>query len=310
MKTLPHDSSMHYWVWVVALALGAAWSLYRFTVRIRRDRQLADTPLVKIRSAAQGYVKVFGRARPAGDTPTAAPLSSRPCVWWSYQVEEKTRNAKGEEKWRVIDNATSVEPFLLQDEDGACLVGPINAEITPTTHDIWTGENPKPSGFPSHPHAFQLEGGYRYTERLLSVGDQLSVAGELRSNSDIQNEDAAAAALLHEWKLDQKALLARFDLDHDGRLNAAEWEAVRRAAAAESQAHNLKASIVRTSVIGQPTHGEPFIIASMDSDHLVRREKWIAAVYLCLGIICAGLGAWTVRLALAVASSAQVSNNR
>ncbi|MDE2138555.1 MAG: hypothetical protein KGJ68_14075, partial [Gammaproteobacteria bacterium] len=43
--------------------LGALLCLYAFFRRLRRDRLLADTPLVHIRSAAQGYVKVAGQAR-------------------------------------------------------------------------------------------------------------------------------------------------------------------------------------------------------------------------------------------------------
>jgi hypothetical protein len=302
-----HNSPLNYWFAASGLAVCGLWSLYQFAARLRRDRQLADTPLVKIRSAAQGYVKVFGRAGPSGDAPTTAPLSSRPCVWWSYEVEEKTRNAKGETRWRSVDKASSVEPFLLRDADGECLVGPVNAEITPTSHDVWYGDAARPSGLPREAHAFLQDSKYRYTERLLSVGDQLSVTGELRSSSGVESAGNAAAALLHEWKQDQQALLARFDLDRDGRLNATEWEAVRQAAAAESQSNSLKAPIVRTSVIGQPTHGEPFIIASMDSNHLVQREQWLAALYFCVGVACVGAGAWAVKLALTAALGPQVT---
>ena len=39
----------------------AAIGLYGFLSRIRRDRTVGDTPLVRVRSAAQGYVKVVGR---------------------------------------------------------------------------------------------------------------------------------------------------------------------------------------------------------------------------------------------------------
>ena len=289
---------MHYWLEAAGLALGASWCLYKFAASMRRDRLLADTPLVKIRSAAQGYVKVFGRAAPAGQTATAAPLSSRPCVWWSYDVAQKTRNAKGETTWKSIDSASSVEPFLLRDADGECLVGPVSAEITPTTHDVWFGNLARPAGLPVLAQGFIEPGGYRYTERLLNVGDQLSVAGELRSHSAIESSEAAAAHLLHEWKQDQTALLARFDRNRDGHLDAAEWEAAREAAAAESRTNNLKSNIVRTSVIGQPTHGEPFIIASMDSKHLVQREQLLGALYFCLGVTCVGLGAWALKLAL------------
>jgi E3 Ubiquitin ligase len=299
---MENSTILHYWLAAGALAALACWALYKFAASIRRDRYLEDTPLVKIRSAAQGYVKVFGRAKAAPGDATVAPLSSRDCVWWSYSVEEKQRNAKGETSWRTIDSASSVSPFVLADADGECLVGPVNAEITPTKHDVWYGDSSSSPGLPNTSRGFFGSSPYRYTERMLCVGDQLSVAGELRSNSEIESGDAAAAALLHKWKLDQPALLARFDQNHDGKLDAAEWEAARRTAAAEAQSHALESSIVRTSCIGEPTHGEPFLIAPMDSQHLVRREKLYATMFLAIGVLSAGFSAWAVEQARALAS--------
>jgi len=292
----------HFWLAAAALAAIACWALYKFAASIRRDRLLQDTPLVKIRSAAQGYVKVFGHAKAAQDDPTVAPLSSRPCVWWSFNVEEKETNAKGQTTWRSIDNASSITPFVLADADGECLVGPVNAEITPSIHDVWYGDSPSPGAPPNASRGFFNSDTYRYTERLLRVGDQLSVAGEMRSNSEIQSSDAAAAALLHQWKMDQATLLARFDQNHDGKIDAGEWETARRAAVAESRTDTLKSNIVRTSCIGEPTHGEPFIIAPMDSKHLVRREKLFAAMFFIVGVVCAGFSAWAVEQARALAS--------
>ena len=76
--------------------VGALLCLYGFFRRLRRDRLLADTPLSHIRSAAQGYVKVAGQARPAAAAPTAAPLSGRPCVWWDFKVSEQQRDSRGD----------------------------------------------------------------------------------------------------------------------------------------------------------------------------------------------------------------------
>ncbi len=95
-----------------ALALLALWRLF---VRLRRERLLADTPEVRIRSAAQGYVKVSGLAAPAGQAPLAAPLSARRCVWWSYQIARQERDARGNERWNTVDSGASVELFLLSD---------------------------------------------------------------------------------------------------------------------------------------------------------------------------------------------------
>jgi hypothetical protein len=292
----------YYWLSACACAAVALWALYRFLVSLRRDRLLADTPLVRIRSAAQGYVKVCGRAAAANNAALAAPLSSRPCVWWRYLIEQKVRNSKGESRWESIDSGTSVDLFVLTDGDAQCQVGPVNAEITPTTHAVWYGAQPRPP-WPPPQSGFLQTGDFRYTESLLSVGDQLSVLGELRSHAEASDPDTSAAVLLKLWKQDQTALLARFDKNHDGHIDASEWEAVRQAAVIESQSQTRDARIDRMNVISQPTNGEPFLVAAMDGEHLVRREKLHAAVYFCLGLTCVVLCAASVEHAHSLGSA-------
>lgn len=278
-----------------ALALLALW---RFLARLRRDRLLEDTPEVRIRSAAQGYVKVTGRTQPAGPSPMAAPLSSRPCVWWSYEIAHEERDSKGNRRWVTSDSGRSVELFGLVDDDAArCLVGPVKAEITPTVHNVWYGATSCPTGPPGPDSASLLlhEGSWRYTELLLDVDVRVCVMGELRSHSEVGDVNAATAAKLHEWKEDQQGLLARFDLDRDGRLSASEWEAARLAAAKECQTQTLQSSIARESVISEPTNGEPFLVAPLSEAALERREKLFAGLYLALGLLGVIVCAWGIR---------------
>jgi hypothetical protein len=235
---------------------------------------------VRIRSAAQGYVKVTGRAVPAGPAPTAAPLSSRPCVWWAYEIAQEQRDSKGNAHWHTVESAASVELFALVDDDGSrCLVGPVSAEITPSTRKVWYGS----------------EGGWRYTERLLGVGERLCVMGELRSHSELGDVNVATGAKLHEWKQDQRSLLARFDVNHDGKLDAAEWEAARLVAARESQTQTLQSTISRVSVISEPVNGEPFLIAPLSASQLEKRERLFAGLYFLLGLIGVIVCAWAIR---------------
>lgn len=283
---------------LVALAAGALalFALFRFFMRLRRDRLVADTPAVRIRSAAQGYVKVSGRAIPAGPAPTAAPLSSRPCVWWDYEIAQEQRDSKGNVHWRTVESAASVELFaLVDDDDSRCLVGPVQAEVTPTTRNVWYGSESHPAGPPPESIPLLHMGEWRYTERLLGVGERVCVLGEFRSHSEVGDPDATTAAKLHEWKQDQRSLLARFDADHDGKLNAAEWDAARQAAARESQGETLQSAIARVSVISQPANGEPFLIAPLSAAALERREKLFAALYFVLGLLGVIVCAWAIR---------------
>ena len=281
----------------VAMAALALLALWRFLVRLKRDRLVADTPEVRIRSAAQGYVKVKGRTQPAGPAPTAAPLSARPCVWWSYEIAHEERDSRGNRRWHTTDSGSSVEPFALVDADDArCLVGPVKAEITPTVRNVWYGSTSWPMSGPPESRSF-LEGfgSWRYTERLLGVEARVCVMGELRSHSEVGDVNAAIAAKLHEWKQDQQALLARFDADHDGKLNDAEWEAARQPAARESQSQNLQSSITRETVISEPPNGEPLLIAPLSEAALERREKLFAGLYLALGLVGVLVCAWAIR---------------
>ncbi len=276
-----------------AVALLALW---RFLVRLRRDRVVADTPEVRLRSAAQGYVKVQGRTQPSGAEPTAAPLSSRPCVWWAYEIAHEERDSRGNRRWHTTDSRSSVETFaLVDDDDVRCLVGPVKAEITPTVRNVWYGATSWPMTGPPESRTLLPLGSWRYTERLLSVGVRVCVLGEFRSHSEVGDLGAAVAAKLHEWKQDQQALLARFDLDHDGKLSEGEWEAARQAAARECQTQTLQSSIARESVISEPENGEPFLIAPLSEAALERREKLFAGLYLALGLVGVVVCAWAIR---------------
>jgi hypothetical protein len=280
-------------------AVVAVLALWKFFERLGRDRVVEDTPTVRIRSAAQGYVKVTGRALPAGPTPTTAPLSARPCVWWDYVIAQHETDSRNNRHWREVERATSVELFALEDDDGArCLVGPVTAEVTPTVKDVWYGALPRPTGPPPAGGPLLDSGEWRYTERLLGVGERLCVLGELRSHSEVGDVDAATGLKLQEWKQDQRTLLARFDLNHDGRLDAAEWEAARRAAASEAQAQTLGSGIERISVISEPRNDEPFLIAAMSTIELGDRERVYAAVYFAVGLIGVCVCAWALSHAL------------
>lgn len=279
---------------------GSVLCLWGFFRRLRRDRLLADTPLVHIRSAAQGYVKVAGHARPAGAAPTAAPLSGRPCVWWDFRIAERQRDSRGREQWHTVESATSVELFVLADDDAQCLVGPVKAEVTPSRINTWYGNGSRPLGGPPPVNTALLMGPYRYTERLLEVGAQVCVVGELRSHSETGDLAAATAARLHEWKQDQAALLKRFDADHDGQLSATEWEAARAAAAKECETQKLQSTIARTSVISEPADGRPFLISPRGPEGMEKREWRMAWLYFAAGLACVWACAWALQQAGAV----------
>ncbi len=277
-------------------AIAAAYAVYRLFASISRDRFVTDTPLVRIRSAAQGYVRMEGHAARAEPDLLTAPLSGRPCVWWDYRIDIKETDSRGNSSWNKLETATSVAPFALNDDlDGRCLVGPVGAEVTPTDHAVWYGDTARPVAGPPPGWAGALDHTYRYTERLIGPGARLSVLGQLRSHAETGEVDEGTRALLSAWKADQPQLLARFDANHDGRIDPAEWEAARASAQAQARQALADARIERVSVIAQPTHGQPFLIAPMDGERLARRERLHAWLFLAAALLCLGLSVWSLQ---------------
>lgn len=288
----------HFLALALLFAAATLYAIYCLFVCLRRDRFAADTPRARIRSAAQGYVRFEGRAGPPPEGPIAAPLSGLPCVWWDYRIEHRTSNGNNSKSWQVIDRASSVAPFSLSDGDGECLVGPVGAEVTPSSHQTWYGDTPRPACLPGlEGRGWRPECDYRYTERVIGPGTHLTVLGELRSRSMVDSIEREVGKVVVDWKRDQAALLARFDRNHDGQLDAAEWEAV-RAAAREQVEASLGSTQERVSVVGQTTHGEPFLIAPLDGQGLVRREKHRAALALTASVALALLTAWAAQKAM------------
>ena len=279
-------------------AVATAYAVYRLFLSLRRDRFAADTPVARIRSAAQGYVHLEGEAGPPPEGAIAAPLSGLPCVWWDYRIEYHTPVGNNRKDWRVVDSATSVQPFSLRDGDGECLVGPVGADVTPTSHEVWYGSTARPGLLPDRAaQGWSPDRDYRYTERMICPGAHLTVMGELRSRSIVAAIEHEVGKIVVGWKQDQAGLLARFDRDHDGQLSAEEWEAARAAARQQVEA-SLSSKDARESVVGQTTHGEPFLIAPLDGKHLVSREKHRAALALAASVALAILTAWAAQKAL------------
>jgi len=277
---------------LVVLLFGGAGiltGLYIFFRRWGQQRVVEDTPEARIRSAPQGYVKLSGRARPVDGTPLRAPLTGRSCVWWSYRVEHRGHHRMDDIPWRAGESGTSDQPFLLADENDQCLIDPQGAEVEASERKVWYGNS-------SDDVPLALMGGLnvglgsdcRYSESILCEDAQLAIMGELRAiSSSITNAvEDEAAVLLSQWKHDQKALLARFDLNHDGSIDAAEWEAARTAALAEAQRNRIQQPPQRRiSTLGKPKSGQPFLIAAQSAAHLARTESRRAMAGLAIALL-------------------------
>jgi hypothetical protein len=271
-----------FWLIIAALAAAAAYSFWYAFKAWAKNRVIEDTPTSRVRSAAQGYVEISGLSVLPPNCHTKAPLTRIPCAWWRYKIEER-RYAGRSRSWCTIQGDTSTEPFLLDDGTGQCLIDPRGAEVFPGASDVWYGPSewpevriPDGTGILGRLADALLTDKYRYTEYRLQAHEHVYAIGAFRSlgGAGAEDTETTAANLLHEWKKNQAALLARFDTNHDGTLSAAEWERVR--AAARRQVLDGRAAEVRppsVNVLADPMDGRAFLLAASDGETLARRFR-------------------------------------
>ncbi|AYF90281.1 hypothetical protein D6Z43_25260 [Pseudomonas sp. DY-1] len=277
-----------------AFAGGGWWCLRR----LAQARLLLDTPTSKIRSAAQGYVELYGMLHPNGDGQLVAPLTGKPCLWWRYRIEEYSERGKSK-SWRVVDSGVSDAWLRLADSTGECLIDPRGAEVRPSTREVWKGHQ-------RHPRGARVSGGlsgwlsggeYRYTEERLHADEPLYAIGDFRtSGGGRQGLDpiSAQGAVIREWKGDFTGLLQRFDSNGDGQLDEAEWSRVRLAASLEAEdRHRQTSAAPAVNQMRRPVESHPFLLSSHGEDVLARQFRWQA---LLGAVLCVGGAVATVYL--------------
>ncbi|MGO9514031.1 MAG: GIDE domain-containing protein [Steroidobacteraceae bacterium] len=290
------NDRLKFWLLLLSLAAAAAYSFWYAFKAWRENRVVGDTPASRIRSAAQGYVELTGHGVMMPKPQNKGPLTSLPCTWWRYKIEE--RGSIGRSRgWRTIDSGTSEVPFILDDGTGQCMVDPRGAEVFPAAKTVWYGSTswpevrlPEGQGFLGKLTDALLAGGrYRYTEYRLQPRETVCALGTYRSGGSggggVESYDGAVAELLHEWKQDQKSLLERFDRNHDGVLDDAEWEQARAAARGEVAGRMVvQPQTPGMSVLSKPADGRAFLLSASNGESLARRlrRNAIAGIGACV----------------------------
>ena len=257
-------------VWPYALGLMSLISFAAWIGNYRRLRHIADTPLSNIATAAQGYVEIAGLAEMPGGPSITSRLSITPCVWYQYEVYEKS----SKDEWDLQDSGASTEPFIIKDAGGQCVIDPEGAEVICARKKTWT------------------QGNYRYTEWLLLPREQVYALGDFVTIGGANSElDLAAdvGALLAEWKKDRPELLRRFDLDRSGTIDLKEWELARRQAVREVEAnHRAIRMSPGTNVLRAPVDGRLFLLSNDTPKNIRAKYELWAWAHAVIFIVAGG----------------------
>jgi hypothetical protein len=265
----------------MALALGAVGLVQFFRLQ-RRRRVMEDMPTARIRSAAQGYVELIGRALPP-DAPLFSPITRTPCCWYRYKIEKRDDDNKN--SWSVEEQGKSTTQFWLDDDTGRCIVDPEGAEVRARSRNTWTGAAAQL--IPGTSEVLMTgDSDHRYTEHLILPGQTLYALGWFASLSPLQ---ASAHEEVREriaaWKADPQQRRA-FDANRDGELDMAEFEQLRQQAAAAVEAERReRAAQPQTHVLKKPKDRRLFLLTTEPHDALSGQLRWQAWAWLAAGVL-------------------------
>ncbi|MCI0505373.1 MAG: E3 ubiquitin ligase family protein [Gammaproteobacteria bacterium] len=268
-------SAQEFWFHAAIIVAITAAGFYFTLEFFKRARTIEDTPTSRIRSAAQGYVELVGYGDTMDGPAIVAPLSKIPCTWYKYKVEKLA-----DKHDEVIDSGASSDLFVLVGKTGRCVIDPEGAIVTPTVKRVWYGAKYEGADGDSVLGGFGRR--YRFTEERMHPGDALYAIGLFRSvggHNEAFNTAEEVRALLKKWKQDQEKLLKHFDKNKDGRIDAHEWENVRKVAAyfVRKKQMNEKPRPV-THIMSKPENTRQLYLLSNKPQHeLIKRYKIYAA---------------------------------
>lgn len=281
---------------IAICSIVAVASFFYLWRSFKRYRLVHDTPTSKVRSAAQGYVELYGSAKMLQGEPILSPLTRQPCCWWSYRIERRVRSGKNS-RWSTVESGASEGIFALHDGTGQALIDPEGAEVSGSKDKVWYGNSRHPGDIVSGISMFG--GSYRYREEILPNGSQLYVLGNLKSEDPAGEFDLhqAVGDKLRQWKQNQTLLLSRFDSNNDGEICETEWQQAR--AIAKSELEQQYAELIEQEPIHlmqKPSTGLPLLLSSLPPQKLAKRYLNRALIAGPAFLIGGALAVWVASL--------------
>ncbi len=263
--------------------LAGFWFGFRF---LKRYRLIADTPTARVQSAHQGYVELQGQALPSPSGLLHSPLTGRECIWYHYKVEKEKGSGKNR-RWVCEREGTSDEWFQLDDRSGICQIDPQGAEVKAQIRKRWHGRTSMPQGGPPQHNPgmrFNISFGgsrYRYLEELILEYESVYALGRFHSlggGRDQLDQAREVGELIRQWKADYQQLLARFDGNRNGQLEADEWQQVQTQARNDVMQRQKELQTLPTvHVLMRPDESDqPYLLSTYDEEKLAKRYRWLA----------------------------------
>lgn len=271
------------------------------------ERAITALPVSKVRSLALGPVELCGTAAPL--TPLVDPVYGQTCAYFRVDVEER-RSVGDYDHWANVYHADSdATPFLLSDETGGIPVCPEGAElycdklhcdesILPSQDAaVSTFLGPLRKGRPLRLNACIV----REKEPVCVIGYARVSETPLTILKRALRLDLSLPAVARRLKADPAKMKAA-DLDKNGQVDEAEWDAALRKerdgeSADDPQTEPPKAYPV---VVAKNPNGY-YVISDKSRRDLVASLQSQAGLYVAggpiLSVACAAYIAWRLSLA-------------
>ncbi len=293
---------------IAVLLFAGGFLFYSSYIACKRFRFIDGIATSKIRSAAQGLVELKGLGEWMPDDLILSPFSNSRCIWYHCTMERKQRTGK-RVTWTNISDDLSQHLFHLVDDTGCCIIDPENAQVIAETDTTWYGyssadrKNPSPGSRWLGPFSFAS---HRFRERLIRPATPLYALGSFRSlhsEASVEWIQKRVDDLVKQWKLQPGKYLADFDFDNNGKIQQAEWKAI-RAVARKQVLENIQAENSTQHLMSRPEHvnDHPYILSAVEEEQLIAAKKVKAylSITAALGIFIALTILFSIRPAVSL----------
>lgn len=228
--------------------------LYSFTIRFSKFRRIIeDTPLAKIRSAAQGYNQLVGNIMPLTSPPMLAPLTKIPCGWYKYSITDDREQASKPPDGYISDfpkSDVSDDWILFNDGTGECFINPKDLRIYPTQFSLWQDKTPMPGIVPSNAHHHLnnqekivgdvimeagFSGHYHFREDRLDLNTPLYVIGMFQTIEiplDCKNYKEIKE-LVKAWSKNLEMRISEKNINEKQSMNIQQWHEIQKSTVEE-----------------------------------------------------------------------------